>query len=87
MYEDCDVSNKLSTRSSSEKKIFNLFNTKDKVKAQQKCKDHPDEDLLFICYNCDKKSVCIECVSNGCHKSHDVKNLKKAIKDVKGLLD
>lgn len=87
MYDDYDVSNNRSTRSSSEKKIFNLIYTKEKVKAQQKCKDHPDEELLFICYNCDKKSVCIECVSKGLHKTHDIKNLKKAIKDVKGLLD
>jgi len=37
-----------------------------------KCKEHNEEDLLFICEICDKKCVCIECISNGLHRNHDI---------------
>lgn len=42
-----------------------------------------EEELLFLCYTCNKKTVCVECISNGIHKAHEVKNIKKAKNDIK----
>lgn len=42
---------------------------------------------MFICYNCGKLSVCIECVSKGGHKNHEIKNIKRATKDIREIID
>lgn len=42
---------------------------------------------MFICYTCEKISVCIECVSNGGHKNHEIKNIKRAKKDIHEIID
>ncbi len=51
-----------------------------------KCLEHAEEDLLFCCFTCDKKCVCIECISNGMHKNHDIKNIKKAKKEIRSII-
>ncbi len=64
------MSNNRVIRSSSEKKILNILSLDHSQKFQKKCFDHIEEDLHFICYDCDNKTLCIECVSNGTHKGH-----------------
>ena len=42
---------------------------------------------MFICYTREKISDCIECVSNGGHKKHEIKDIKRAKKDIHEIID
>ena len=54
---------------------------------QRYCKDHPDEDIKYFCFNCLTEPVCSECVIYGKHKDHEVMNIKKAYPLVKEKLE
>ena len=42
------------------------------------CKDHPEEEVQYFCFDCKCAPICPECVIFGAHKGHNVSLLKKA---------
>lgn len=42
------------------------------------CKDHPDEEVNYFCFDCLCPPVCPECVVHGAHRGHEVATLRKA---------
>jgi len=61
---------------------LDLISLKDLKKVQIKCNKHKEENILFVCYDCNKMSVCIDCSSVDVHKGHDIRNIKKAYIDI-----
>lgn len=53
------------------------------------CKDHPEEEVQYFCFDCQTAPICPECVIHGAHHGHQVKLLKKAypviVKDMEEL--
>jgi B-box zinc finger/Putative zinc finger in N-recognin (UBR box) len=42
------------------------------------CRDHPDEEVNYFCFDCLTSPICSECVVHGSHKGHEVATLRKA---------
>ena len=42
------------------------------------CKDHPEEEVQYFCFDCSTTPICPECVIHGSHQGHNVCLLKKA---------
>lgn len=42
------------------------------------CKDHPEEEVQYFCFDCSTAPICPECVIHGTHQGHEVALLKKA---------
>lgn len=42
------------------------------------CRDHPEEEVTYYCYDCNKPPVCPECIIHGSCRGHNVVLLKKA---------
>ena len=55
--------------------------------GRKNCQEHPDEELLYYCFECNTECICPECVIHGKHKNHDVKTLKKSQPIIKGKLE
>ena len=46
--------------------------------ARDYCKDHPEEEVSYFCFECHVEPICPECVIHGAHQGHNVALLKKA---------
>lgn len=46
------------------------------------CKDHPEEEVSYFCFDCRCPPICPECVIHGYHKGHNVSTLKKAFPEI-----
>jgi hypothetical protein len=55
-------------------------------RADANCGEHPDEGVMYFCFECCTSPVCPECVVHGRHKNHEVKTIKKAVPEVRTLL-
>jgi hypothetical protein len=65
-----------------------IINEKPEPKYDQRyCKEHPDEDIKYFCFECLSAPVCSECVIHGNHKNHEVMNIKKAYPVVKEKME
>ena len=42
------------------------------------CREHPDEQLGYFCFDCESECICAECVIHGQHRGHEVMQIKKA---------
>jgi hypothetical protein len=42
------------------------------------CKDHPDEEVNYFCFDCMSTPICSECVVHGAHRGHEVATIRKA---------
>lgn len=42
------------------------------------CKEHPEEEVQYFCFECNTSPICPECVIHGSHQGHNVSLLKKA---------
>ena len=45
--------------------------------TKRKCKNHPDENVVLICFTCNTQFLCLECVVDGVHKYHNILNPNK----------
>lgn len=54
---------------------------------KRNCLEHPEEELLYYCFECNCECICPECVIHGKHKNHDVKTLRKSQPVIKGRLE
>lgn len=55
--------------------------------GRERCRDHPDEDVAYYCFDCQTKCICSECVLQGPHKGHHVKSLRKSFPMLKGRVE
>jgi hypothetical protein len=46
------------------------------------CREHEDEEVSYYCFGC-LTTICPECAIHGSHQGHEVKQIKKAIGDIK----
>ena len=46
--------------------------------VRELCKDHPEEEVQYFCFDCNTAPICPECVIHGAHRGHEVSLLKKA---------
>lgn len=46
------------------------------------CRDHPDEEVNYFCFDCYCPPICSECVIHGAHRGHNVQTIKKAYPQV-----
>ena len=46
------------------------------------CRDHPDEEVSYYCFDCSCPPICSECVIHGAHRGHNVQTIKKAYPQV-----
>jgi len=42
------------------------------------CREHPDENLNYYCFDCNCECICCECIVHGVHRDHNVANITKA---------
>lgn len=42
------------------------------------CRDHPDEEVNYFCFDCLCNPICSECVVHGTHKGCEVQTIWKA---------
>ena len=54
---------------------------------REACREHPEEEVNYFCFQCMCPPVCSECVVHGAHRSHDVLTLKKALPVVTARLE
>jgi len=54
------------------------------ISTKKSCGEHPDEEILYFCFDCLCECICPECVIHGRHKDHDVKTIKKSAPVIKG---
>ena len=45
---------------------------------REPCREHPEEEVSYFCFDCNVPPVCPECVIHGEHRGHNVQLLKKA---------
>ena len=57
------------------------------ISTRKECGEHPDEDILYFCFDCKCECICPECVIHGKHKDHDVKTIKKSYPAIKHELE
>ncbi len=55
--------------------------------SKKSCNQHPEQEILYFCFDCKCECICPECVIHGKHKDHDVKTLRKSQPIVKGEID
>lgn len=51
------------------------------------CRDHPEEEVNYFCFDCLSSPICSECVVHGQHRGHDVATLRKAYPVVMGKVE
>ena len=51
------------------------------------CKDHPDEELSYFCFDCLTDCICSECIIHGVHKNHEVQTIRKAYPIIRGRVN
>lgn len=51
------------------------------------CTDHPEEEIMYFCFDCKGNCICAECVVHGVHKNHEVKTIKRAFPIVKEQME
>lgn len=54
---------------------------------RERCREHPDEDVAYYCFDCQTRCICSECVIHGLHKGHQVKSLRKSFPIMKGKVE
>ena len=54
---------------------------------REPCREHPEEEVNYFCFQCMCTPVCSECVVHGAHRSDDVLPLKKALPVVTARLE
>jgi len=42
------------------------------------CREHPDEEVNYFCFDCICPPICSECVVHGTHRGHNVATIRKA---------
>lgn len=57
------------------------------ISTKKSCGEHPDEEILYYCFDCKCECICPECVIHGKHKDHDVKTIKKSAPIIKSELE
>ena len=45
---------------------------------RESCKDHPEEEVNYFCFECMCSPICSECVVHGQHRGHEVATIKKS---------
>jgi hypothetical protein len=43
------------------------------------CRSHPKELRLLICFSCETQPFCVECLIEGAHQTHSVRNIEKSL--------
>ena len=56
------------------------------LKFKPFCKDHNGKYPYYFCYNCNK-SICADCIREGKHKNHDVKEKYDYLQNSKNLVE
>ena len=51
------------------------------------CREHPEEEVQYFCFECNVPPVCPECVIHGEHRGHNVQLLKKAYPTIVKTID
>jgi len=54
---------------------------------RERCREHPEEDVAYYCFDCQTRCICSECVVHGAHKGHQVKSLRKTFPIMKGKVE
>eukprot|EP00347_Sterkiella_histriomuscorum_P002534 403367782 len=49
---------------------------------KDQCREHPDEEVNYFCFDCLVPPVCSECVVHGVHRGHNVATVRKAYPQV-----
>lgn len=55
--------------------------------SKERCREHPEEEVSYFCFDCESSCVCAECVIHGVHKTHEVQNIKRAYPQVKAKVE
>lgn len=55
--------------------------------GRERCREHPEEDVAYYCFDCETRCICSECVVHGAHKGHQVKSLRKTFPIMKGKVE
>lgn len=45
---------------------------------RDQCREHPEEEVNYFCFDCTSPPICSECVIHGTHQGHNVATLRKA---------
>jgi hypothetical protein len=45
---------------------------------REACREHPEEEVSYFCFDCVSQPICSECVVRGSHRGHEVQTIKKA---------
>lgn len=45
---------------------------------RESCREHPDEEVHYFCFDCLNPPICAECVVRFAHKNHEVATIRKA---------
>ena len=51
------------------------------------CREHPEEEVQYFCFDCNVPPVCPECVIHGEHRGCNVQLLKKAYPTIEKTID
>lgn len=51
------------------------------------CSIHKQEELMVICFSCENRLLCVECIVSGNHKNHEMANISKIKENCKDALD
>ena len=51
------------------------------------CKEHPEVDVSYFCFDCNAPPICSECVIHGSHRGHNVSLLKKAYPQIVNAME
>jgi hypothetical protein len=54
---------------------------------REQCREHPDEEVNYFCFDCLCPPICSECVVHGSHKGHEVATVKKAYPIIMGKVE
>lgn len=67
--------------------LLPYLDSKEKQERQQ-CPVHPEEHVRYLCVSCGngEEAVCCQCAVLGDHKGHELKDLAKAIEEVRSEL-
>jgi len=56
-------------------------------RMRESCREHPEEEVQYYCFDCEIGCICAECVIHGAHRNHEVLNIRKAYPMIKAKVE
>ena len=70
-----------------EERIKEIKEPANNLEYFQKCSKHKKEIANIYCFTCESGFFCVQCLANGFHNNHDLKNLAKNPEEVNKKID